>query len=167
MINNGRRLSIRTLALKVIYCGANLPCPLSIILLFFFSNWLFMISSLVISIEESDCFNIVIVLLRLLEVKSVAPRPFNRFWSRWLVHLCFGWCNEEYKLETLLWLDTGIINMIFKTTLRKSDVSDFPKLYLILWVQRSIKIIIVINIYIAQILCEYDQMRVTNEYDTN
>ena len=57
--------------------------------------------------------------------------------------------------------------MIFKTTLRKSDVSDFPKLYLILWVQRSIKIIIVINIYIAQILCEYDQMRVTNEYDTN
>ena len=57
--------------------------------------------------------------------------------------------------------------MIFKTALRKSDVSDFPKLYLILWVQRSIIIIITINIYIAQIPCEYDQMRVTNEYDTN
>ena len=28
-------------------------------------------------------------------------------------------------------------------------------------------IIIIINIYIAQIPCEYVQMRVTNEYDTN
>ena len=28
-------------------------------------------------------------------------------------------------------------------------------------------IIIIINIYIAQIPCEYDQMRVTNKYDTN
>ena len=27
--------------------------------------------------------------------------------------------------------------------------------------------IIIINIYIAQIPCEYDQMRVTNKYDTN
>ena len=25
----------------------------------------------------------------------------------------------------------------------------------------------IINIYIAQIPCEYDQMRVTNKYDTN
>ena len=28
-------------------------------------------------------------------------------------------------------------------------------------------IIIIINIYIVQIPCEYDQMRVTNKYDTN
>ena len=28
-------------------------------------------------------------------------------------------------------------------------------------------IIIIINIYIMQIPCEYDQMRVTNKYDTN
>ena len=28
-------------------------------------------------------------------------------------------------------------------------------------------IIIIINIYITQIPCEYDQMRVTNQYDTN
>ena len=28
-------------------------------------------------------------------------------------------------------------------------------------------IIITINIYISQIPCEYDQMRVTNKYDTN
>ena len=28
-------------------------------------------------------------------------------------------------------------------------------------------IIIIINIYIAQIPCEYVQMRVTNKYDTN
>ena len=28
------------------------------------------------------------------------------------------------------------------------------------------QIIIIINSYIAQILCEYDQMRVTNKYDT-
>ena len=28
-------------------------------------------------------------------------------------------------------------------------------------------IIIIINIYTAQIPCEYDQMRITNKYDTN
>ena len=27
--------------------------------------------------------------------------------------------------------------------------------------------LIIINIYIAQIPCEYDQMRITNKYDTN
>ena len=27
--------------------------------------------------------------------------------------------------------------------------------------------IMIINIYIAQIPCEYDQMRITNKYDTN
>ena len=27
--------------------------------------------------------------------------------------------------------------------------------------------VIIINIYIAQIPCEYDQKRVTNKYDTN
>ena len=33
--------------------------------------------------------------------------------------------------------------------------------------RKTIIIIIIINIYIAQIPCEYDQMRVTNKYDTN
>ena len=28
-------------------------------------------------------------------------------------------------------------------------------------------IVVVINIYLAQIPCEYDQMRVTNKYDAN
>ena len=32
---------------------------------------------------------------------------------------------------------------------------------------RNAIIIIIINIYIAQIPCEYDQMRVTSKYDTN
>ena len=37
---------------------------------------------------------------------------------------------------------------------------------IVLW-STFVTCLIIINIYIAQIPCEYDQMRITNKYDTN